>query len=292
MKIRAKFNLMMLGVSAAGVGIFILAADQLVRSVARQEVIQSARLMMDGASGARKYTSEQITPLIKDRMEHHFYPQAVSAYAAKRSFDVIRAKYPDYAYREASLNPTSSQDAAADWEADIINSFRVHPKTAEISFERATPTGRYIELARPILVKQVCLECHSTAAAAPRSMVAIYGSRNGFGWKLNEVAAAQVVSVPIQVSAERAAYIRRLFVVPFAGFLIVMCAAINLLLNLVVVRPIERIAATAEAVSMGDLTTPEYVHPAADEIGRLSQSFNRMHRTVVEAFRMLGQAEA
>jgi HAMP domain-containing protein len=71
----------------------------------------------------------------------------------------------------------------------------------------------------------------------------------------------------------------------------VMCAAINLLLNFVVVRPIERIAATAEAVSMGDLTTPEYVHPAADEIGRLSQSFNRMHRTVVEAFRMLGQAE-
>jgi HAMP domain-containing protein len=279
----------MLAVSAAGVGLFVIAADQLVMSIARQEVLQSARLMMDGAAGARKYTSEQITPLLKDRMAHKFYPQAVSAYASKRNFDVIHAKYPDYTYREASLNPTNPQDAAADWEGDIINSFRANPGTAEISLERSTPTGRYIELARPIVTKQACLECHSTAAAAPRSMIAIYGNRNGFGWKLGEVTAAQVVSVPIQVSAERAAHIRRLFVLPFGGFLVVMCMAINLLLNFVVIRPIERIAATAEAISMGDINTPEYVYASSDEIGRLSQSFNRMHRTVVEAFRMLGQ---
>ena len=291
MGIRTKFNLLMLAVSAAGVGLFVLAADQLVASVAREEVIQSARLMMDSAGGARKYTSEQITPLLKDRMEHRFYPQAVSAYAAKRNFDVIHAKYPDYTYREASLNPTNPQDAASDWEADIINTFRANPGNAEISLERSTPTGRYIELARPIVTKQACLECHSTAAAAPRSMVAIYGNRSGFGWRLNEITAAQVVSVPIKVSAERAAHIRRLFVVPFASFLIVLCVAINLLLNFVVIRPIERIAATAEAVSMGDINTPEYVYASSDEIGRLSKSFNRMHRTVVEAFRMLGQAE-
>lgn len=290
MGIRAKFNLSMLAVTAVGVGLFALAADPLVDAVAREEVLQSARLIMDSAAGARKYTSEQITPLLKGRMDHQFYPQAVSAYGAKRAIDVVEAKYPDYSYREAGLNPTNPQDRASDWEADIINDFKANPQKSEIAIQRATPTGRSIVLARPLVAKQACMECHSTAANAPRSMVAIYGGQNGFGWKVDDVIAAQVVSVPMRAATVRASHIRRLFVLPFACLILVMYAAINLLLHFVVIRPIEGIAKTAEAVSMGEIDAPEYDYDAADEIGRLSESFTRMHRSVVEAFRMLAQA--
>jgi len=279
----------MLAIAAAGVGLFAFAAEPLVHAVAQEEVIQSARLMMESAAGARKYTSEQIAPLLKDRMEHRFYPQAVSAYAAKQSNEVIRAGYPDYTYREAALNPTNPEDRATDWEADIINDFRAHPEKAEISLERSTPTGQFTVLARPIVTKPACLECHSIAAAAPASMVAIYGSENGFGWKAKEVAGAQVVSVPIAESAVRAEHIRKLFVVPFACFLVLLFLAINLLLHLVVIRPIERISKTAEAVSMGDINMPENQITSSDEIGRLSASFTRMHRSVIEAFKMIGR---
>ena len=288
--IRAKFNLLMLAVTAIGVGLFALAADPLVDAVAREEVLQSARLIMDSAAGARKYTSEQITPLLKERIEQKFYPQAVSAYGAKRTIDVIEAKYPDFSYREAATNPTNPQDRASDWEADIINDFRANPQKSEIALERATPTGRFIVLARPLVAKKACLECHSTAANAPRSMVAIYGGQNGFGWKADEIIAAQVVSVPIEASAVRAGHIRRLFILPFACLIAVMYVSINLLLHFVVIRPIERIAETAEGVSMGDLDTPEFNYHASDEIGRLSASFTRMHRSVVEAFQLLAQA--
>lgn len=287
--IRAKFNLLLVAVAAVGVALFALAAEPLVDAVAREEVLQSARIMMDSAAGARKYNSEQVAPLLKDRMEHHFYPQAVSAYATRRSFDVIHAKYPEYTYREAALNPTNPQDRAADWEADIINALRANPEKTEISLERSTPTGQFIELARPIITKQACLECHSTAATAPASMIAIYGSQNGFGWKPNEISAAQVVSVPMSASAVRAEHIRKLFVLPFVFFLVVLFVAINLLLHFVIIQPIGRIATTAEAVSMGDIDAPEYHYGASDEIGRLSASFTRMHRSVVEAFRMLRQ---
>jgi protein-histidine pros-kinase len=156
--IRAKFNLLMLSVTAVGVGLFALAADPLVNAVAREEVLQSARIMMDSAGGARKYTSEQITPLLKDRLQHQFYPQAVSAYAAKRNFDVIRSNNPDYSYREAALNPTNPQDHASDWESDIINAFRANPGKDEIVLERSTATGSFIELARPIVTTQACRE--------------------------------------------------------------------------------------------------------------------------------------
>src|SRR3954447_20530153 len=143
----------MFAVAVLGVVLFILAADPLVNAVARDDVLQSSRIMMESAAGARKYTSEQIAPVLKPMIGAHFYPQSVSAYAAKRNFDVIRGKFPDFAYREAALNPTNPQDRATDWEADIIDDFRTHPEKQEASFVRATATGPMLELARPLVNK-------------------------------------------------------------------------------------------------------------------------------------------
>ena len=289
MGLRAKFNLLMLVVAVVGVGLFALAAEPLVNAVAREEVLQSSRIMMESAAGARKYTSEQIAPILKPQIGQHFYPQSVSAYAAKRNFDVIHEKFPDYMYREAALNPSNPQDRAVDWEADIINEFRAHPDKKEISIERDTATGPMLELARPLVNKPACMECHSTAATAPASMIALYGSENGFGWKPGEVIGAQIVSVPMSASAVRAEHIRRLFLLPFVGFLALLFISMNVLLHFVVIRPMEKIADSAEAVSMGKIDTPEYQYKGRDQIGRLAASFNRMHRSLVEAFKMLGE---
>jgi protein-histidine pros-kinase len=217
----------------------------------------------------------------------HFYPQAVSAYAAKRNFDLIHSKFPDFTYREAALNPTNPEDRATDWEADIINDFRAHPDKDEITVVRSTPTGPMLQLARPLVNKQACMQCHSTAAAAPASMIKIYGAENGFGWKEGEIIGAQVVSVPMAASRLRAEQIRKLFVVPFLGFVLLMFISVNILLNFVVVRPIEHMAKTAEAISMGEIDTPDYEYRGKDQIGRLAASFGRMHRSLVEAMKML-----
>jgi HAMP domain-containing protein len=287
--LRAKFNLLMLVVAIVGAGLFALAAEPLVNAVAREEVLQSSRIMMESAAGARKYTSEQIAPILKPQIGQHFYPQSVSAYAAKRNFDVIHEKFPDYMYREAALNPTNPQDRATDWEADIIDDFRAHPEQKEVSLERETATGPMLELARPLVNQPACMECHSTAATAPASMIALYGSENGFGWKSGEIIGAQIVSVPMSASAVRAEHIRQLFVLPFIGFLALLFISMNVLLHFVVIRPMEKIADSAEAVSMGKIDTPEYQYRGRDQIGRLASSFNRMHRSLVEAFKMLGE---
>lgn len=289
MGLRTKFNLLMLAVAAVGVVLFMFAANPLVDAVAREEVLQSSRIMMESAAGARKYTSEQIAPILRPAIARRFYPQSVSAYAAQRNFDVIHAKFPDFSYREPALNPTNPRDRASDWEADIINEFRAHPGKEEISLVRSTATGPMLELARPLVNKPACMECHNTAATAPPSMIALYGSENGFGWKRGEIIGAQVVSVPMSASAVRAEHIRRLFVIPFACFLVLLFVSINLLLHFVVIRPIEGIARNAEAVSMGEMETPEYQYSGRDQIGRLAASFNRMRRSLVEAFRILGQ---
>ena len=142
---------------------------------------------------------------------------------------MIYSKFPDFDYREAALNPTNPQDRAEDWEADIINDFRSHPGKLETSFVRATPMGSMLELARPLANKPACMECHNTAATAPASMIALYGSQNGFGWKPGEIIGAQIVSVPMSTSTVRAEHIRRLFILPFAGFLLLLFVSVNVL---------------------------------------------------------------
>jgi HAMP domain-containing protein len=59
------------------------------------------------------------------------------------------------------------------------------------------------------------------------------------------------------------------------------------LLRRVVVHPLKKMAATAEQVSLGDLSLPEYEHSSRDEVGSLSRSFNRMRRSLDSAIRML-----
>ena len=65
--------------------------------------------------------------------------------------------------------------------------------------------GAAVYLARPIKVTNVsCLTCHSTPDHAPAEMIRQYGSANGFGWKMDEVIGAQIVTVPTAVPLERA----------------------------------------------------------------------------------------
>ncbi len=285
--IRTKFNLLLAFVGVLGIAMFWLASAPFLQEVTKEEVLQSSRIMMESAAGARKYTSEQITPLLVDSMATTFHPQAVAAYAAKRNFDVLHARFADYRYREAALNPTNPEDRAVDWEADIINDFRAHLDRAEISAVRDTPTGPVLDLARPLVAKPACLECHSVPAAAPKSMIALYGTQNGFGWKAHDIIGAQIVSVPMAVPLARAERIRELFVVPFLGVFLLLFLLLNVLLDRIIITPIDRITKMAEAVSLGAADVPDYVRGGSDQIARLSASFNRMRRSLQEALRLL-----
>jgi protein-histidine pros-kinase len=99
--------------------------------------------------------------------------------------------------RSYTVNP---RDRAAEWEADLVSALRNQPELKELSGERATPTGRSLFLTRPLAIRDpACLACHSVPSAAPVTLVKRYGDRNGFGWKLNEILGAQVVSVPMDL---------------------------------------------------------------------------------------------
>jgi hypothetical protein len=44
----------------------------------------------------------------------------------------LRRQYPDYAYKEATLNPANLRHRAVEWEADIIGNFKDNPGSKEL----------------------------------------------------------------------------------------------------------------------------------------------------------------
>jgi hypothetical protein len=154
----------------------------------------------------------------EELLDNEFHPQSVPAFAATEIFRYLREKFPDYFYKESTLNPTNPRDRATDWESDVVNQFRAGSSLAEFIGTRAASTGTALFLARPIKVNNVsCLECHSTPDKAPTEMIKLYGGDNGFGWKLDDVIGAQIVSVPVSVPVRMAENAFRAIVVWLAG---------------------------------------------------------------------------
>ena len=289
MKLIVKFNLVFILVFVLGLAAAAYVSRELLQRNARDEIVQSARLVMESALATRAYTSSQVGPLLQTQMKYTFLPQSVPAYSATEVFNTVRKTFPEYAYKEATLNPTNPRNRANDWEADIVNQFRNASDVPEIVGERDTPNGRSFYIARPIQIKQEgCLYCHSTVDAAPRTLVDRYGPANGFGWKLNEVIGAQVVSVPTDVPVARANKAFRTFMLSLTAVFVFIFVVLNLMLWYMVIRPVTRLSRLADQVSQGEnMETADFEVRSSDEIGVLAQSFNRMKKSLVEAMKML-----
>jgi HAMP domain-containing protein len=283
-----KFNAALLGIFVLGFVAASYVSYQVLQANAREEVLQHARIMMEAASSARIYTNTQVKPLLETQLKYRFLPQSVPAFAATEQFADMRKKYPDYSYKEATLNPTNPRNRAADWEADVVNMFRATPTRLETFGERDTPEGRLMYLARPIQIKDAaCLVCHSTPDVAPKTMIETYGAVNGFGWKVNDIIGAQVVSVPTAVPLQRANYVFKIFLVSLGAIFIFTIVMLNVMLYWFVTRRVKRLARLADEVSLGNLDAGDFRTRSQDEIGVLTEALGRMKTSMVQAIKML-----
>ncbi|MDM0069166.1 DUF3365 domain-containing protein [Variovorax sp. J31P207] len=288
MSLLLKFNLIFLVVFVAGVAGTGKISYDLLQANAKQEVLNHARLTMEKAMAVRAYTNDQIRPLLETQMKYTFLPQTVPAYSATEVLATLAKSFPDYTYKEATLNPTNPRDRAVDWEADIVNRFRTQADQKEFIGERESGTGRALYIARPIrITNAACLTCHSTVEAAPRTVIEKYGPANGFGWHLNEVIGAQVVSVPMSVPLARAEQTFKIFMGSLVGIFLAIGIVLNVMLYLLVIRPVTALSKVANRVSLGEPDVPEFATDGRDEIGTLAKSFTRMRRSLDQAIKMI-----
>jgi HAMP domain-containing protein len=284
-----KFTLLLTLVFLGGTLASGAALASVLNHNAQVQLTTKALMLMETMNSVRTYTTDHVQPEIADRLDAEFLPESVPAYSAREVFETLRIspEYSDFFYKEATLNPTNLRDKADNFEAQLVAQFQNPAAPQEVSGFRSIAGGDLFYIARPIQITDAsCLECHGRPAAAPASMIELYGPNNGFGWQMDEIIGAQVISVPAQTVLKAArqslVLILGIFVIAFA----IAILAVNFWLKRLVVRPLNRMAQVAEAVSMGDTAT-EFTIKSEDEVGKLAAAFNRMRLSLQMAMQRL-----
>lgn len=285
-----RFNLVFLGVSVLGFCAAGLVTDALLVANAREESLQHARLLLAASDAAGKYASAHVSPLLENRLKFEFLPEAVPTFAAIEHLNQLLKAYPDYSYKQATLNPTNPRNRADGWELPLVSGLRANPAATELVGERRTASGPALYVARPIrIADQACLMCHGAVEDAPRTMRDIYGPVNGFGWKLGETVGAQIVSVPMRVPMQRAAALLQGYLwsmVAVFGFLFL---ALNVVVHWCVTRRVARLSRVADEISLGRAGAAPIDTRGGDELAGLAKSFDRMRTSLNSAMKMLDE---
>lgn len=293
LKIGTKFNLILMLVFLVSIFVSGIALSRVLDQRAQNEVTSQALILMKTMNSVRSYTQNRINSLLAPRLatEPAFIPETVPAYSATEVFENLRKnpEYQNFLYKEATLNPTNLRDKADNFESKLVERFRQNTKIQEISGFRDFPGGKVFYIARPLAItQQSCLQCHSTPDKAPKSLLATYGTENGFGWKLNEIVAAQVISVPSEDVFANANRTWNLIMGLLVAIFAIVVLLINYLINKTVIKRIRKIEKVAQQVSTGDMTA-DFAEKSHDEIGGLAAAFNRMKSSLEIAMNLLNQ---
>jgi len=292
-KIETKFNWILTLVFIGSIFLGGAVLSSVLQQKAEDEVTSDAMLLIQTMSSVRNYTDSHIDPLLEPRVDTEpvFTPELVPAYSAIEIFEDLRKneRYKDFFYREPTLNPSNLRDKPDSFETKLVERFINEPGTKEISGFRNLPEGKVFYLARPLTVtKESCLRCHSTPAAAPKTQLATYGTENGFGWKLNQIIAAQMITVPADKVFANARQSLYLFMGILIGIFALVVFLINFLLKRSVIQPIRKMAKMAQEVSTGKISS-DFPQKSNDEIGVLAAAFNRMKSSLEIALNLLNQ---
>jgi protein-histidine pros-kinase len=210
------------------------------------------------------------------------------SFSAQNAIHRLQKKYPDYQYREPSLNPTNVKDRATDWEVGLIREFQAADTRAEISGEIGEGADRRFYVARPIrLTNAACLECHSVPAVAPGAMVAKFGPVNGFGWSMGDIVALQVVEVPSQPARDKALRSVLVTVGSLACVFVLSAAVFLLLLRRHVTHPLERLTRAANSISVDESSRDGSTAAEGGQFSELQDAINRLKSSIDSALKRI-----
>lgn len=269
---RILLSIFVLALLAGMSGFYLLLQERALRQAAAE-----ARILLTSALSIRRYTTENILPLLSRLSDDEFHQETVPSFAAQTVFRTVASSYRTHTYREPALNPTSPADLATPFDVELIQRFRLDTNLTEVSGVRATETDRLFYLARPIrLTDERCLTCHSTPDRAPPAMVARYGTTNGFGWRMGETVGIQVLTVPVTEAMKGALELVGLLGIGLTLVFTAAYLALTLALDAMVVRPLGALSRAAEAASQQHETDFRLPRSGAGEIVTLARAIERL----------------
>lgn len=200
-----------------------------LRQNAISHAYQASRLYIAAIDAVKQYVEEELRPVLNRELPHKFILEGMSrSYAAGSTARRILQGFPDYIFKNASLNPINLKNNADEFEIGIINDFRTKKDIKEWKGFISKEGNDYYVIARAgSPVKESCLDCHGDPATAPKEVTKKYGTTSGYYRKTGEVIDALIIYIPIQAPLANA----RQAVVIFIGIYTVFFGIIFWLIN-------------------------------------------------------------
>jgi len=290
MGIRKRFMITTGVLALLTIGAVAAASYQLSWRAALRDAKEKGRIIfltMESIQG--NFTGAQRPLLLQVVEKDRFYPELMSgAVITRMVWDLLDKKLPGYQFKQAAVDPRWPPNKADEHEAGLIQTFRADAalKTQEGLIAKGGEPYYFFATRRN--AAKGCLQCHSQPATAPKDQVEIYGGERGYGWKEGDVAAAFVVYVPLaQAAADARGNALRLLGVAGLGLLLAL-AAVWLLLDRSVVRPIAQLSLRTEGISLGKHLDERVSVAATGEIATLGHAIERLRISVVKILKRSG----
>jgi HAMP domain-containing protein len=301
-KLGTKFTAVLCIVFLIGICISGVVLSSVLEQRSQAQIVTRGTALMQTMNSIREYTNVKVRPAIEVNLHpDEFSPETVPSYAANKVFEILK-KNPEFAdlnYKDALPNPTNIDHLPNSFEATIVDRFERDPNLKELSgYQQVAGKGLMFYAAKPLLLKkESCLRCHSVPSAAPKAMLAVYGDKHGFDWKLNSIIGAQFVYVQAEEVFHNARQALIMILGIFVGTFAIAILLINLLIKPTVVAPIRQLAKVSQQLSAGTTHHPSDLEPKKlaqvakrkDELGQLAKMFQTMVREVIAREQRLRQ---
>ncbi|MCQ8278645.1 DUF3365 domain-containing protein [Acetobacteraceae bacterium KSS8] len=273
---------------ATGALLLLLIGALAVRSSVHADALSQARRQAELLTAenriAGRYTAEKVAPLLAEGGRALVFVPAAAPFAATEAQARMLAQAePGVSVRQVVLDPVGAADRPSAEERAAIDKLRSNPDPQPYTREFDGPDGPLVSLVTPLLFSPgVCATCYTSRSAAPAGIVDAFGGSGGFDRKPGEIIGLTIATVPLpSLHAATTAVI----------WMALMAAALlglfNILLSVLVLKPLSRVADVAERISLGQTGVEEFAHAGNDEIGTITRSFNRLRRSMESAIGLL-----
>ncbi|MGV1099735.1 c-type heme family protein [Thiovibrio sp. JS02] len=284
MGIRSRFMVILTVIFGVATVLIGVASYKFSERSALTEAKSKGELIFNYILANRDFYKEKQRPLIMEVFEKdRFYPELMSGFVLTRgTFDIFKKNLAGYDFKQATLDPLHLPNKADQWERELIAVFAGNPemKISEGLMKRGDESFFY--MAKPIRVSEKdCLRCHGDVSDAPKDQVEIYGTRNGYNWKMNDTVAAYVVYVSVEKALADARKGAMVLYLIGAGCLLVALIGIWVFMDRFIVNPIVRLSGKAEEISLGKNIEESVGIKRNDEIGALASAIERLRMSMV-----------
>lgn len=287
MSIKFKFILAVIICLMITMGIGVWKLNLLQLKAFENEILNRTELVLSFGQASRNYVINQLTPAVEKHTDAMIFEAKSNAYATRSIFEIFNQNFPEYIYRQTSLNPLNMSGKADEFEAQIIAKFKENPAIKQLTGYKKLNNQELFYVAKPIKVEASCLQCHGRVAVAPQEIQEKYGTNHGYNWLLNDINSALMIYVPTKDIRTHQTYLITIVLSIFVSLTVILIILIYVLFNKLVGSRIGRISQVMSQAALNPGLTARINEQASDEIGVMVKIFNRMADSLDDSYNYL-----